>query len=112
MILGRIRHDQIMIPLTFFMMILLAGISHGEGTDMGAADLPQDYFLEGVGEIERLATNEIVINDRLFILSPSTVFNTPTMKNAPRSWFHEGNIVRYFVNKNREIKSLLLIKKK
>jgi len=112
MILGRIRHDQIMIPLTFFMMILLAGISHGEGTDMGAADLPQDYFLEGVGEIERLATNEIVINDRLFILSPSTVFNTPTMKNAPRSWFHEGNIVRYFVNKNREIKSLWLIKKK
>ena len=112
MILRQIRHDLMMMPLTFFMIILLAGISHGEGTDVGAADLPQDYFLEGIGEIERLATNEIVINDRLFILSPSTTFNTPTMKNAPKSWFHEGAIIRYFVNENREIVSLWLIKKK
>ena len=84
------------------MLLTCVGVSHGEE---GVKNL------EGEGLINRMTDKEIVINDCLYALKPWTVFNTSTMKNAPRGWIHVGDYVRFIINDKRQVLSLWLIEK-
>jgi len=98
------RYILIDAAIIFIVILLYTGMSLGQELD--------EKVLKKAGHINSISTYEIVINDHLYKLTPLTAFNTSTMKNAPRTWFHEGDFVEYIVNNKREIKSLLLIKRK
>ena len=100
------RNIPAVIGLMFILTVTLTGVSHGE-----EAELPQpppDEYTER-GRIDRMTADEIVINDSLYRLTPSTTFNTPTMENAPRASFQEGNLVLFTRNKDFEVISIRLI---
>jgi hypothetical protein len=80
---------------------------HGEG---GFA-LPEYYpdRFDGTGRINRIAMDEVVIDDSLYRLSPYAEYATPTDRHALRAWFQVGNRVGYMTNEKHEIISLWLI---
>jgi len=91
---------------------LLAGVSAVQGAQRERTDLPQHYPDEfsGQGQIDRIATDEIVINDTWYRLSPFAIFNTPDGMNVSRSSFREGQSVYYILNGENKIESIWLIK--
>jgi hypothetical protein len=80
---------------------------HGEG---GSA-LPEYYpaQFDGTGRINRIAVDEVVIDDLLYRLSPYAEYATPTDRHALRAWFQVGNRVGYITNEKHEIISLWLV---
>jgi hypothetical protein len=74
--------------------------------------LPKHYpdKFSGIGRIDRITADQIVINDTLYPLSANVEFATPTRKHASRSSFRVGNRVGYITNEKREIISLWWIK--
>jgi len=91
---------------------LLAGVSAVQGAQRERTDLPQYYPDEfsGQGQIDRIATDEIVINDTWYRLSPFAIFNTPDGMNVSRSLLREGQSVYYILNGENKIESIWLIK--
>ena len=84
-----------------------AAETHGEG---GFA-MPEYYpdRFSGTGRINRIAMDEVVIDDSLYRLSPYAEYATPTDRHALRAWFQVGNRVGYITNEKHEIISLWLI---
>jgi hypothetical protein len=80
---------------------------HGEGGSV----LPEYYPVRfnGTGRINRIAMDEVVIDDLLYRLSPYAEYATPTDRHALRAWFQVGNRVGYITNEKHEIISLWLI---
>jgi hypothetical protein len=79
---------------------------HGEGGSV----LPEYYpnRFDGTGRINRIAMDEVVIDDLLYRLSPYAEYATPTDRHALRAWFQVGNRVGYITNEKHEIISLWL----
>jgi hypothetical protein len=106
------RRILIRIGICLIAVGLLAGVSAMQGAARERTDLPQHYPDEfsGQGQIDRIATDEIVINDTWYRLSPYAIFNTPNGVNVSRSSFHEGQSVYFILNGENKIKSVWLIK--
>ena len=64
---------------------------------------------DGIGRIDRIARDEIVISDSLYKLSPNATYATPRRKTAPRTRLDIGNLVGFVANERNEIVSLWLI---
>jgi hypothetical protein len=77
----------------------------------GGFVLPEFYpdQFDGTGRIDRIALDEVVIDDSLYRFSPYAEYATPTDRHALRAWFQVGNRVGYVTNENHEIISLWLI---
>ena len=77
----------------------------------GGFVLPEYYpdRFDGTGRINRIAMDEIVIDDSLYRFSPYAEYATPTDRHALRAWFNVGNRVGYVTNEKHEIISLWLI---
>jgi hypothetical protein len=71
---------------------------------------PPDGF-DGYGQIDRISTQEVVIDDNLFKLARSVTYVTPNDNIASRSDFEMGDLVGYLENSDREINWMWLIKK-
>jgi hypothetical protein len=99
--------------LLFFSVcsLLLVGLSFAADDETESNELPRHYPLEftGTGRIDRIAQDEIVIDDRLYGLSSHTSYNIPTRNNVSRSNFHVGQIVGFITDGSRQIISLWLI---
>jgi len=98
------------------LVLLLAGILLPAALGSARQDtttMPHYYpsAFSGLGCIDRLGPQEVVIDDRLYKLCPEVSFNTPKMKNASRCWFHSGSLVGFVANSNNEIVSLWYIRK-
>lgn len=108
MFFKQIKHTVIIIGIAFLVIALFGGISCARER----TDLPKHYPDEfsGQGQIDRIGTDEIVINDIWYRLSPYTIFNTPGGLNASRSFFREGQYVYYILNGENKIESIWLIK--
>ena len=98
-------------------MLLMAGqglpvpAAAAETQEEGEFVLPEYYpdRFDGTGRINRIAMDEIVIDDSLYRFSPYAEYATPTDRHALRAWFNVGNRVSYLTNEKREIISLWLI---
>jgi hypothetical protein len=104
---------RIITTVLFFSIfsLLLGGIGFPADDEKESKELPRHYPLEftGTGRIDRMAQDEIVIDDRLYGLSPHTTYNIPTHNNVSRSNFRVGQFVGYITEGNRQIISLWLI---
>jgi len=71
--------------------------------------LPENYPLggfDGWGTINRLAAEEVVIDDVLYALSPSVTYHFPSASDVSASWFKPGQLVAFLQNATGEIISL------
>ena len=92
-------------------MALPLATIYAQGPVERAWVLPEYYpdKFDDTGHIDRLAKNEIVIDDSLYKLAPGTTYATPTSTDATIASFRVGHIVGYVCNARREIISLWLL---
>ena len=109
----RIKHTAICLGLALFLVVIVVPIEVGYTRPSPKIEEPfPDYYPEGFhgqGPIDRIAADEVVINDTLFKLSPEVLYHTRTTQNASSAWFNAGKFVGYITNSNLEIVSLWLI---
>ena len=99
------------VVLVFIMLAFYSGITSGEGFLGERTNFPSYYpeKFNGIGRIDRIARDEIVISDSLYKLSPYAKYATPTRKTVPRARLDAGDLVGFITNANDEIVSLWLI---
>ena len=75
--------------------------------------LPKYYppNFSGHGCINRIAGDEVVIDDRLYRLTSDTTYHTPKTQYASRSPFRKGVRVGFIRNAGKKIESLWYIDK-
>jgi hypothetical protein len=66
---------------------------------------------DGMGYIDRVDANRIIIDDTPYPLADAITFNTPRRRGAPASWFKKGQYVGYLQDKDGAIKNVYLLKK-
>jgi hypothetical protein len=89
-------------------MLFVAGVSHGQLPARTYPDYYPDKF-NAIGKIDRIAENEIVINDTLYRLSPNVTCYTPTSKYVSKALFSVGNRVGVEIASKNEVMSLWLL---
>ena len=107
------KHIAICVGLALFLLTLAlpAGVVQAlQGFKEGSV-IPEHYpnEFDQIGHVDRIALEEVVINDCLFKLSPDVEYHTPSIENASSAWFKEGKFVGYITNSRREIVSLWLL---
>lgn len=111
----RIRQISAVIALAFILVGLCmpANVSAGDRKIKGEWILPEHYpeGFDGYGHVNRIDTEEVVIDDALMRLLPSVNYTTPENTVAYMADFAEGDLVGYLTNSKKEIVSLWLIKK-
>ena len=90
-----------------------ASVSAGEQKVKGEWILPAHYpaGFDGYGYINRIAAEEVVIDDSLLRLSPLATYTTLISEMAGSYDFMDGDLVGYLTSSEQEIISLWLIKK-
>ena len=90
-----------------------AGVSAGEQKIRGEWILPAHYpaGFDGYGYIDRIAAEEVVIDESLLRLSPAATYTTLESIVSKREDFTDGDLVGYLLNSEREVISLWLIEK-
>ncbi|RJR22612.1 MAG: hypothetical protein C4582_06355 [Desulfobacteraceae bacterium] len=73
--------------------------------------LPSHYpeGFDGVGRVERVEGEEIVINDCMFRLSPRFTLATRVSHHAPKELLKVGDLVGFKKNSSREIVSIWIL---
>lgn len=113
------RHAKIKYVLFMIILVLLivgvtlpSGICYAQKRAKGEWAFPEYYpkKFDGEGYIDRIAKDEIVIDDISYRFSPFVKFATPTRKNALSSRFRADDLVGYIINSKKEIVSLWLLK--
>ena len=101
-----------MLLIAFIVTGLLGGVGYGQRFMPESNQLPAHYpdTYSGNGVVDRLDTDLVVIDDSSYIIFPYTSFHTPTMKNAPRTWFKKGQHVGFVEGNPGEILELYLFK--
>ena len=94
--------------LGFVFLFFLAGVSYGQDPDRKFPDYYPDKF-NAIGNIDRIAEDEIVIGDTLHRLSPYVTYHTPTDRDTSKVLFPVGSLVGFITNSEREVTSLWLI---
>lgn len=94
-------------------MVLPSGLAHAQGGRVKPEMVFPDYYpyggFQGMGYILTISQNEIVIDDKVFKLSPDAIYRTLEIENASRAFFRPGMKVGYLLKAEKEIKSLWLI---
>ena len=111
---GTVKPTLICIGLAlFFVSIAIPfSISYAQRLYKPEIVLPEHYpdGFDGFGWIDRIAEDEVVIDDTLIPLSPYILYHTPEETNASREWFVPGSLVGYIKDAENAIESLWLIK--
>ena len=94
--------------LCFIFLFFFAGVSYGQDPERKFPDYYPEKF-NTIGNIDRIAENEIVIGDTLYRLSPHTTYHTPTTRDASKVLFPVGSLVGFITTSKREVTSLWLI---
>lgn len=114
------RHAKIKYILFIIGLVLIivgvalpASVSYAQRQVKGEWVLPKHYpdGFDGMGHINRIAKDEIVIDDCYHKLSPFVKYATPTRKNTLSYRFRAGDFVGYIKNPKHEIESLWLLNK-
>jgi hypothetical protein len=111
----RIRQIGAVIALAFILVgvCMPADVSAGDRKIKGEWILPKHYpaGFDGYGHLNRIDTEEVVIDDALMRLSPSVNYATPESVVAHMADFGEGDLVGYQTSSEMEVVSLWLIEK-
>ncbi len=106
------RHDikgtWLGLLLGFIFLFFILGVSYGQDSDKKFPDYYPEKF-NAIGNIDRIAQDEIVIGDTLYRLSPNATYHTPTSRDASKVLFSVGSLVGFITNSAREVTSLWLI---
>jgi hypothetical protein len=94
-------------PLQICIMILAILIFTSA---LGFTEDPEKVTISGIGTIDQIRDDEVVVNDSLFKLSPGVKFYTNSKMNtyANRSRFRKGTYIGYQFNGTREITAMWL----
>lgn len=93
--------------------VIPAGVGQAERRVKGEWVLPEHYpdGFHGYGHIDRMAADEIIIDDSVLKLAPDATYATPGSEIAASSDFKLGDLVGYIKNAKNEVESLWLIKR-
>ena len=99
------------LALGLFLMVSFAAVGYPRELRRGEIALPKHYPKQftGIGRIDRITRNEIVLDDSFYRLFPNVTYHIPTRSNASSAWFRSGELVGFVTNAKREIISLWLI---
>jgi hypothetical protein len=100
--------------LSVLFVLVFCGVSLGEATIPEGPDYPKHYpaAFSGTGQIIRMDSQIIVIDDTSYKIFPYTSFHTFNMRKAPRRWFKEGQYVGFVEGNRGEIIELYQLKAK
>jgi len=89
-----------------------SSVSGAESILSEGSPLPSHYpqRFDGIGRIDRIDRDEIVIDDTLHGLSGDVRYATPESRHGSSAAFKPGRYVGYMENPRRQITSLWLIK--
>ena len=106
----KIKYIFICMGLALFLVSITFPVAVSYAGEYGFPEYYPGNF-DGSGRINRIAADEVVINDILFKLSPEVEYHTRTTQNASSAWLKKGQIVGYISSSSsrREIVSLWLI---
>jgi len=111
--LGTMRRVLLCMGLALFLAVLVMppGPGHARTFKKPEVRLPGGYppGFHGFGYLDRISAGDIVIEDRLLVLSPAPVFNTPQERNTTAEAFQPGKLVGYLLDSEDRILSLWLI---
>jgi len=65
---------------------------------------------DGMGYIDVIGPDRILIDDTPYPLAASVTFHTPKRRRAPAKWFQTGQYVGYLQDSNGDIKDVYLLK--
>lgn len=104
------KHLAVCVGLALFLVTITFPVAVSYAGEYGFPEYYPGNF-DGSGRINRIAADEVVINDILFKLSPEVEYHTRTTQNASSAWLKKGQIVGYINSSSsrREIVSLWLI---
>ncbi len=111
------RIKQIIVGIALTLVVagicIPAGAGAGERKVKGEWILPEHYpaGFDGYGYINRIAAEEVVIDESLIRLSPAVTYTTLISVLAASGDFADGDLVAYLTNSEQEIISLWLIEK-
>ena len=113
---AKIKHITFIIVAVLLIVgvALPIGTSYAQRKVKGEWIMPKHYpdGFDGMGYIDRIGKDEIVINDcSYYRFSPFVQFSTPTRKRASRSQFRPGDLVGYIANQKKQIEALYLLSK-
>ena len=102
------KHIAVCVGLALFLLSITFPVVVCYAGEYGFPEYYPGNF-DGSGLINRIAADEVVINDTLFKLSTEVEYHTRTTQNASSAWLKEGQFVGYITSSRREIVSLWLI---
>ena len=93
--------------------VIPTGVGQAERRVKGEWVLPKNYpnGFHGYGYLDRMAADEIIINDSVLKLAPSATYATPGSEIATSADFKLGDLVGYLKNARNEVESLWLIRR-
>ena len=94
--------------LGLMFLFFISGVSYGQDPERKFPDYYPEKF-NAIGNIDRIAEDEIVVGDTLYRLSLSVTYHTPTIRDASKHLFFVGSIVGFMTDSDREVTSLWLI---
>ncbi|MDY6950797.1 MAG: hypothetical protein SWE60_04740 [Thermodesulfobacteriota bacterium] len=118
MILIRQRHllKGIGLGLILGLVVMASYAGPGHGAEYLAEErvLPSHYpgKFDGLGHLDRIGKNEIVVDDSLHPLASHVTYATATSKHGSMGSFGVGDYVGFVTNAEKEITSLWMITKK
>jgi hypothetical protein len=67
------------------------------------------HRFNGVGRVDGITAEEVVIDDRLFKLAKKVTFNMPGRYDVSRARVGKGNIVGFMLNARKEVDSIWIM---
>ena len=99
----------ILLIMALIVVLMPVSAGYAQQKHKGEWILPENYPLggfDGWGTINRLAAEEVVIDDVLYALSPSVTYHFPSASDVTASWFEPGHLVGFLKGATGEIISL------
>jgi hypothetical protein len=99
------------LALFFTNALIPSSLSYAQKGVKPEVVLPEHYpdGFDGFGRIDRIARDEVVIDDDLIPLASYVSYHTPKEMNAPSYLFVQGKLVGFIKNSENAIESLWLI---
>jgi len=112
-IIRRIRDTMICVGLAIFFVgtAVTSSVSYAQRRVKPEWVMPKHYpnGFDGMGHIDRITDDEVVIDDISMPLSTYAEFHTPTETDVSRGLFVPGKFVGYIVDSEHQIVSMWLI---
>lgn len=114
--MNSIKKMHIITALIFVLIFSLINICSGKSNVVKKYQeeivYPKHYpnKFNGMGHIDRISRNEIVIDDSLFRLSPHVTYSTRGKRHASRAWIKVGSYIGFKADFDHEITSIWLIR--